>query len=275
MTTSPTEPPRFAFGRNWRRFLAGVGPARIEAAEDAMRSLLGTDDLTGLRFLDIGSGSGLSSLAARNLGATVHSFDYDADSVACTRQVRETHRPGDAGWTVEQGSALDGEYLAALGRFDVVHAWGVLHHTGDLDRAMALVADRVAPGGRLWLAIYNDQGLPSRLWLAVKRTYCSGPIGAAAVCAAFFPYFVLRGLASDLIRARNPLARYREYYRDRGMSVTSDWVDWLGGLPFEVARPEDVFRFYRDRGFVLAELSTVGGSHGCNEFLFERIVSPA
>ena len=75
--------------------------------------------------MDVGSGSGLFSLAARGLGATVHSFDYDAGSVACTKVLRERYFAGDSHWTVESGSALDLTYLAGLGRFDVVYSWGV------------------------------------------------------------------------------------------------------------------------------------------------------
>ena len=82
-----------------------------------------------LHFLDIGSGSGIHSLAALRLGAEVTSFDYDADSVACTAEVRGRFGAGEK-WRVEQGSALDAAYVESLGKFDVVYSWGVLHHTG-------------------------------------------------------------------------------------------------------------------------------------------------
>ena len=37
----------------------------------------------------------------------------------------------------------------------------------------------------------------------------------------------------------------------RGMSRWHDSVDWVGGYPYEVATPEAVFEFCRERGFVL------------------------
>ncbi|MDX2121208.1 MAG: class I SAM-dependent methyltransferase, partial [Gemmatimonadota bacterium] len=129
--------PRFAFGRNWASFLRLLDEERIRAAEDSLRSLTGRDDLTGLRFLDIGSGSGLFSLAARRLGARVHSFDYDTDSVECTRELRRQYFAEDANWVVEQGSVLDPGYIASLGTHDVVYSWGVLHHTGAMWVAVA------------------------------------------------------------------------------------------------------------------------------------------
>lgn len=55
---------------------------------------------------------------------------------------------------------------------------------------------------------------------------------------------------------------------DRGMSLWYDMLDWVGGFPFEVARPELVFRFYKKKNFVLLELKTCGGKGGCNEFVF-------
>lgn len=85
----------------------------------------------------------------------------------------------------------------------------------------------------------------------------------------FVPYFVLRGIIADVVR-RNPVVRYREYRRTRGMSHTHDWFDWLGGYPFEVAKPEEIFDFYRARGFSLEKLRTCGGKLGCNEFVFVR-----
>jgi 2-polyprenyl-3-methyl-5-hydroxy-6-metoxy-1,4-benzoquinol methylase len=260
---------RFAFGENWRRFLAVLTDERIRDAEQSLRTMLEAADLRGRTFLDIGSGSGLFSLAARRLGARVQSFDFDPQSVACTQELRRRYFRDDHEWRIQQGSVLDPAFVRSLGQFDVVYSWGVLHHTGDMWKALDHAAMPVAPGGRLFIAIYNDQGATSRRWLTVKQIYCSGFLGRAAMCAVFIPYFAAVGLGSDVRHGRNPLRRYTSPTK-RGMSVVRDWFDWLGGLPFEVASVEAITGFYKQRRFELRKLTTDGRALGNNEFVFVR-----
>jgi 2-polyprenyl-6-hydroxyphenyl methylase/3-demethylubiquinone-9 3-methyltransferase len=261
---------RFDFGKNWTRFLSVVNDSHIAAAEGHLRSMLRIDDLRGKSFLDIGSGSGLSSLAARRLGARVHSFDYDPRSVACTRELKRRFFPSDASWSIEEGSALDRTYLQSLGQFDVVYSWGVLHHTGAMWTALDYADIAVRKGGTLFIAIYNDQGGPSRRWRAVKRLYCSSALGRVMICAVAIPWFAGRRFVIDCLKGDNPVLFYKKYKERRGMSPVHDWFDWLGGYPFEVARPEQIFRFYRDKGLTLTNLTTKGALAGCNEFVFVR-----
>jgi 2-polyprenyl-6-hydroxyphenyl methylase/3-demethylubiquinone-9 3-methyltransferase len=262
---------RFEFGKNWRSFLSVLDDERISEAECSLKSMLGIDTLAGHTFLDIGSGSGLFSLAAMRLGAgRVQSFDYDPQSVACTAELKRRYFPDDPRWTVEQGSALDIDYLQGLGQYDIVYSWGVLHHTGNMWKALENVAPLVKPGGRLFISIYNDQGALSKFWRRVKVLYNKGAAARWLVTMVFIPYFFLRGLAGDLIRRRNPVRAYTEYKKSRGMSRVHDWFDWLGGYPFEVASPEAIFGFYRDRGYALTRLKTCRGGLGCNQFVFVK-----
>ncbi len=261
---------RFEFGKNWEQFLDTLNEARIAAAEDSLRKMLGVEDLQGRTFLDLGCGSGLFSLAARRLGAAVHSLDYDPRSVACAQALKARFFADDDRWTIEEGSVLDRDRLRALGVFDVVYSWGVLHHTGAMWTAMDNVVQTVAPRGTLFIAIYNHQQLFTAYWKAVKKLYVASPSPARRLMEYGFYGFFAGGLfVADTLRGRDPRARHAGHGR-RGMNVLRDVVDWIGGWPFEVATPDEVFRFYRDRGFSLTQLKTCGAKHGCNEFVFIR-----
>lgn len=261
---------RFPFGANWTRFLSCLNDDRIAEAEHSLKIMLNVSDLSGKRFLDIGCGSGLFSLAARRLGAEVYSFDYDPQSVACTRELKRRFFQDDKLWAIQEGSALDERYINSIGQFNVVYSWGVLHHTGNMTQGLRNAQKPVKQGGLLFIAIYNDQGFASRLWTIVKKTYCSGAFGRYVISAVFIPVFALTSIVLGLVKHGNPLGHFTNYKRKRGMSLYHDWIDWLGGYPFEVAKPETIVRFYHALGFRLLNLTTTNRL-GCNQFVFERV----
>lgn len=266
---------RFKFGKNWSNFLLHLNDVRIRKAEESLREMLELPDLRGKKFLDIGSGSGLFSLAARRLGARVHSLDYDPDSVACTQELRRRYFPDDSSWSVEEASILDETHMKRLGVFDVVYSWGVLHHTGEMWRAIENAAGATAAGGTLFIAIYNDQGAASQRWWRIKRRYNRLPLVLRVPYAVMvMGYHEAKSLFWSLVKL-HPLRYVREWseYQEtsmRGMSRWHDLIDWVGGYPFEVAKPEIIFEFLKSRGFRLAKLKTCTGGWGCNEYVFTK-----
>lgn len=267
---------RFAFGKNWQSFRRlALDEHRVADARRCLVELTGP--LAGASFLDVGSGSGLMSLAAVREGASrVVSFDVDPDSVACTTAVRDAAAPEQrARWEVVSGSVLDEAFVAGLGGFDVVYAWGVLHHTGDMWRAIASAATAARkPGARFALAIYNQvRGelgtLSSESWHAIKRAYVrGGPLRRRAMLGAFLAW----RLSIPLTKGKNPLRDVREYRSVRGMSYFHDAVDWLGGYPYEFAPAERIESFVSARGFETARAAPAPfGGWGNNEFLFVKI----
>lgn len=263
---------RFGFGANWLGFVDELDETQIDTAVTALRELLGDGGVKGRRFLDVGCGSGLASLAAVRLGAReVVSFDYDPMSVEASERLRASAGIDPAEWRIERGSALDRAYVEGLGEFDIAYAWGVLHHTGEMWRAMDVVALSVATEGLLWLALYNDQGWRSGAWRRVKRRYnLSSPTARRLMVGTIMAFFESRSMLRAMVGGHGPREHLRGRRQGRGMAVRRDWIDWVGGYPFEVAKPDDVVSWARSLGFALERCRTVGGGWGCNEFLLRR-----
>jgi 2-polyprenyl-3-methyl-5-hydroxy-6-metoxy-1,4-benzoquinol methylase len=261
---------RFAFGKNWTNFIANVEECHVLQAERSLQDMLRRQSLEGLRFIDVGCGSGLFSLAAVRLGAQeVFSFDYDTSCVSCAQHLRKKLAP-QAHWHIFQGSVLDQQWLTGLGSYDLVYSWGVLHHTGAMWQAFENVAGLVAHKGTLFISIYNDQGLLSRFWHAVKICYnrCTSNTVRTLLVTAYHCLVLINRTILGIVKQRPVKEWYNGSYR--GMSLWYDSVDWVGGYPFETASTHEIITYFHERGFALRHVRSTRGS-GCNEFVFERI----
>ena len=260
----------FEFGENWRNYAKTIDQKRIDFAIEGVRKLF-PDGLAGNTFLDIGCGSGLHSLAALALGAaSVTAIDIDENSVGTTQEFLSKRAP-DSKWAAKIASIFDAS-PDELGRFDIVYSWGVLHHTGDMWRAIERATEFVNSGGRLAIAIYSTTACDS-MWKAEKRFYSQAP---RPIQWGIRQIYMMAFLAGQTLLGRNPISYVRNYSEMRGMNFSNDAHDWLGGYPYETATATEIrdrickLGFAELRSFPLPESFGLFGS-GCHEFVFQKI----
>jgi 2-polyprenyl-3-methyl-5-hydroxy-6-metoxy-1,4-benzoquinol methylase len=260
----------FAFGRNWASYANIVGEEQIAKAVESLARLIKPEEITGKSFLDIGCGSGLSMLAALRLGAKlVTGIDIDPDSAATAKKLLGQQAQGI--WAVEQKSVFDLD-PAKEGQFDIVHSWGVLHHTGNLDRAIENAARLVAPGGLFVLALYSKTPMCG-FWTKEKKLYTNTSPFIQAFMRGVYKIAYMAGL---LATRRNPASYIKNYTTHRGMDWSHDVHDWLGGYPYESVTPDEVQNILSKVGFVPVRSFTKTaraygffGTH-CDEFVARK-----
>lgn len=264
----------FAFGKNWIDYAQKINESKIAHAVADLQRLSGRNRFDGMSFLDIGCGSGLHSLAAIRMGAArVVGVDIDVDSVAAARSTLARFAPeADAHFAIASVFEMTTE---THGGYDLVYSWGVLHHTGDMHRALTVAASLVRPGGTFMVALYRKTTFCG-VWRVTKRWYASAtPISQQR---AMTVYILLFRLAFKLL-GRNFRDYVSNYSKKRGMDFHNDVHDWMGGYPYESIHPVECHALFAKLGFQLERefaktprryLSGLFGS-GCDEYTYIRV----
>jgi 2-polyprenyl-6-hydroxyphenyl methylase/3-demethylubiquinone-9 3-methyltransferase len=250
----------FSFGENWKELNKTITRKEVESSKNDLGYWIGADKIKGANVIDIGSGSGLHSLSFIELGVeSLFSFDYDKHSVEATRSHWE-QKGKPSNWTVTHGSVLDDDFISTLGSYDIVYSWGVLHHTGNMWKAISNAATLVKPGGVFFITIYNDYNFERSI--RDKTNYNNaGFIGKKLLESKF----ILKEMLILLKSGKNPFAWNRK--KERGMNVYRDIVDWLGGLPYEIANEDEMLQFGLNNGF---SLKRIWCKEACHYYVFEK-----
>lgn len=255
---------KFEFGANWKNFSdISLSEEKYKEAKSSLKKLFQDISFQGKRFLDVGCGSGIFALAAAELGA-VEAVGIDCDASSVSTSTENINKLINSEAEISQSMSfhkkdiLDESDIKSLGRFDIVYAWGSLHHTGDMYKALANCAKLVLPGGYLAIAIYNRH-FTSPVWSIIKRAYVFSPKWVQKVwIGLFFPVIYC---AKFFVTGKNPCRM------NRGMNFYHDVVDWVGGYPYEYADDSEIVAFLSPN-YSLVTLIPAEVPTGCNEYVF-------
>lgn len=223
----------FSFGFNWVDYVkTRMSEDIISMHQTNLKSLY---DSIGISLeeksvFDIGSGSGLSSISFARLGAsTITSMDIDSFSVEATAYTKNKFwNNSDIQWNIYQRSILDGIPIPDESQ-DIVYSWGVLHHTGDMWNAIRNSIKAVKPGGIFHVALYR-----------------SGSKFSKSLDEKYRFKFADKETKIQMLYNRAG-QKINHIKKDRGMNKFHDALDWLGGLPYDVADPEVLFSWLKEK----------------------------
>lgn len=255
---------RFTFGANWESFSRqALTSEKVAQARGDFLGLYQGIELRGKRFLDVGFGQGLTLCLAAEQGAKAHGVDIDPQSQQALTATKalfpEIQIPSTTIGSILDRSVVD--TLRTNGPFDIVHAWGSLHHTNALWDAVRNTAALVAPGGVLLVAIYQTHWT-SPVWKVVKWLYNrGGPIVQHLLIAVLYP---LLFIATWIFTGNHPKQSRR------GMDFRHDVIDWVGGYPYEYATVQEIRHNLEGLGFQHLRTHAAKVPTGNNELLFQK-----
>jgi 2-polyprenyl-3-methyl-5-hydroxy-6-metoxy-1,4-benzoquinol methylase len=231
----------FSFGFNWIDYAKNrLNEAIISQHLSDLAQIYNEIDNRGA-LLDLGSGSGLSSLCFLRLGFnSVTSVDLDPYSIEAGEATMERFgEPYRGRWNTHQANILDPLFVAAnSNKYDVVYSWGVLHHTGDMWQAIRNAASLVANKGIFHITLYRSGGMYTQ-HLRMKFAFLmSDREGKKRI---LFDYL---NLIEKTVNHSVFLPKDH-----RGMNHFNDALDWLGGVPYEVADPDVLQSYLFSLGF--------------------------
>ena len=123
-----------------------------EKSEEHWQLFYSPEEIKGKRVLDAGCGTGIFSIIfARNGAAEVIGLDISPGSLTTARHLKDNFKLDNVHF--QQADMLQLPFPNQS--FDIVWAWGTVHHTLNPWQAMEELLRVLKPGGSILLAIYT------------------------------------------------------------------------------------------------------------------------
>jgi ubiquinone/menaquinone biosynthesis C-methylase UbiE len=227
-----------------------------EASERHWALFYAPEEVKGKTVLDAGCGTGIfSTIFARNGAAMVTGIDISPGSLGTAESLKE--RFGLTNAKFEQQDMLHLPYPDAS--FDIVWAWGTVHHTTNPPAAITELMRTLKPGGSLFLAIYKK----------TKVTWIHEIIRKTMIRT---PRWSWNGLAKVMAFFGTPIVFFfkkREKSR-QGEKLSELLLDWyFVPIRFHYT-PEEIKVFLEERGYAIEKfLAHSGRFDSSSNFIYK------
>jgi len=157
-----------------------------EASEKHWAMFYSPEEVQGMAVLDAGCGTGIfSAIFARNGAGRVVGIDISPGSLETARGLKEKFNLANVSF--ERQDMLQLPF--ADGTFDIVWAWGTVHHTTDPLRAISELARVLRLGGSIFLAVYKRTKLT---WIheIIRKTLVKTPKQSWTALSKIMAFFL-------------------------------------------------------------------------------------
>jgi ubiquinone/menaquinone biosynthesis C-methylase UbiE len=233
----------------------------VEASENHWKIFYSGEEVKGKSVLDAGCGTGIFSIIfATNGAGRVTGIDISEGSLQTARGLKKKFNLENADFQKQDMLALPFSDES----FDIVWAWGTVHHTTDPFRAITELLRILKPSGSILLAVYKRTRL-TFLHEIIRKTLLRAPRktwkGLARVMAFFLSPVIF-------------LFKKREKSR-RGEKLEELIIDWYFVPIRHYYKPEEIRGFLEERGLVIEKyLPASGRFDSTSNFIFKARKSP-
>ncbi|MBN1223114.1 MAG: methyltransferase domain-containing protein [Candidatus Aminicenantes bacterium] len=216
-----------------------------EASENHWKIFYSNSEVRGKSVLDAGCGTGIFSIIfARNEAAKVMGIDISEGSLTTARSLKE--RFGLSNAEFQREDMLNLPFTADT--FDIVWAWGTVHHTTDPFQAVSELIRVLKPEGSLLLAVYTRTKL-TFLHEIIRKTLIRTPKNTWKALCKILAVFLWPVVF---------LFKKREKSR-KGEKLEELIMDWYFVPIRHYYYPEEIESFLEERGFTIEKFLPASG----------------